>query len=1140
MEFTHIVTTGKMKLFYSIIFILSGLTWNGTSQVEYLCFSHGDFKVNKLPQHHKYLPQHISYYGNSSATFQIDLLILAGDVNPNPGPPNEDTSDNPRSTSSSTRISYTNDELRQLNCVPKVSRCTLNPSVLDYIQSHSKPRRTHRGKKGGRRRKRRNDHDAPVCLLNSRSVRAGKNKSPNPKTTQRPSLIDNINFCVLNCRSVRNKTVEFVHLLNEHKLDLIALTESWIKPEDTSVIGNITPPGYSFLHVPRPGCKQGGGVALVYKSGLKVNICNSDINAASFESLTVNIVSGSTSLCLEIIYRPQKKSTGCPFSIFLDEFTDLLNNHLLTTAPLLITGDFNIHVNIPTDPETIAFNKVIAGSGIQQHVTVPTHIDGNTLDLFITRDSDPKIFSNLQVFDGLSDHHVIKCKLHLKRPPAAKKSVTTRNLKSINVDSFCSDIVKSGLLESVTNRHHVNDQARVYSNTLSGILDSHAPSKTRIITLRPDTSWYNADIRNGKQIRRQLEKKWRKSRLEIDRQLFCQQKQKVIALIKRAKRNHYSDLFTAHAKNQKQVFQLANKLLHRNQVSPLPESVSDDHLANQFSDFFTEKIKKIRDGFTLVDDWSCEPLKTHHQLTTFANVTEEEIGKILSDSPTKSCELDPIPTSLLKKCAGVLVPVITVIVNTSLNSGIFPDILKTAHIRPLLKKANLDSNVFKNYRPVSNLAFLGKTIERVVLSRLQPFIQQHDLNEINQSAYRPFHSTETALLKVQSDMLQAMDNGKITLLILLDLSAAFDTIDHDKMLACLKNSIGVDEKALGWFRSYFNSRSQAVCINSAISDAAPLFFGLPQGSCIGPALFPIFTKPLGNILRKHNLSYHLYADDTQIYTSINPTQADADIAVLKIERCIDEIRQWMNANFLKLNDSKTEFIIVGNNVQISKVSIPPVKIGSADITPSVHVRNLGVFLDSGLTMEKQVSTISRAVCASIRNIGRVRRYLTNDAAKTIVNALVVPRIDSCNSLLFGVSDLQLTRLQKLQNMAARLITLTKRSDHITPILEELHWLPVAQRIVFKYCLLVHKITHGKAPAYLNNVVQPYIPKRILRSSQQALLSPMRARTNWGNRAFEMAAPTIWNNLPFNIRMNSTIDKFKKDLKTHLFVSVFNV
>ena len=191
-------------------------------------------------------------------------------------------------------------------------------------------------------------------------------------------------------------------------------------------------------------------------------------------------------------------------------------------------------------------------------------------------------------------------------------------------------------------------------------------------------------------------------------------------------------------------------------------------------------------------------------------------------------------------------------------------------------------------------------------------------------------------------------------------------------------------------------------------------------------------------------------------------------------------------------------------------------------------------------MEKQVSTISRAVCASIRNIGRVRRYLTNDAAKTIVNALVVPRIDSCNSLLFGVSDLQLTRLQKLQNMAARLITLTKRSDHITPILEELHWLPVAQRIVFKYCLLVHKITHGKAPAYLNNVVQPYIPKRILRSSQQALLSPMRARTNWGNRAFEMAAPTIWNNLPFNIRMNSTIDKFKKDLKTHLFVSVFNV
>ena len=344
--------------------------------------------------------------------------------------------------------------------------------------------------------------------------------------------------------------------------------------------------------------------------------------------------------------------------------------------------------------------------------------------------------------------------------------------------------------------------------------------------------------------------------------------------------------------------------------------------------------------------------------------------------------------------------------------------------------------------------------------------------------------------------------------------------------------------ALDWFKSYFTGRSQAVCINNAISDAAPLDYGLPQGSCIGPALFPIYTKPLGNILRSHKLPYHLYADDTQINTSVKPIQADVDEAIQKMENCIDEIRAWMNANYLKLNDSKTEFIIIASNYQKAKVNIPSIRVGSENIVPSLDVRNLGVMFDSGLTMEKQVSTVSRGVCASIRNIGRVRKHLTCDAAKTIVNALVISRIDSCNSLLFGISDFLLSRLQRLQNMAARLITLTRKYDHISPVLADLHWLPVEQRIVFKYSLLIYKIQLGKAPVYLADSVQSYTPRRALRSSEQGLLKLNRTNTQWGNRAFGIAAARIWNNLPAIIRFNSSINSFKKDLKTHLFKVAF--
>ena len=236
-----------------------------------------------------------------------------------------------------------------------------------------------------------------------------------------------------------------------------------------------------------------------------------------------------------------------------------------------------------------------------------------------------------------------------------------------------------------------------------------------------------------------------------------------------------------HAGDQKQIFQIADQLLHIRQVSPLPDSDSDKSLANQFFDYFTEKIWKIRKGFDIVDNWGFEEPKTTVQhMTSFEPATEDEILAIIRKAPSKSCEFDPVPTSLLKKSASEIVPIITKIVNTSLQNGVFSEALKVAHVRPLLKKQNLDRNIFKNYyRPVSNLTFLGKTIERVVLARLAPFMQEHDLTEEYQSAYRAFHSTETALLRVPNDVLCAMNQEKIMLLVLLDLSAAFDTVDHD-------------------------------------------------------------------------------------------------------------------------------------------------------------------------------------------------------------------------------------------------------------------------------------------------------------------------------------------------------------------------
>ena len=207
----------------------------------------------------------------------------------------------------------------------------------------------------------------------------------------------------------------------------------------------------------------------------------------------------------------------------------------------------------------------------------------------------------------------------------------------------------------------------------------------------------------------------------------------------------------------------------------------------------------------------------------------------------------------------------------------------------------------------------------------------NNLHEIFQSAYKALHSTETALLRIQSDILTALDSKQCTILVMLDLSAAFDTIDHEVMLNRLKSCIGVSGKALEWFRSYLSNRYQSVLIDGVESDLLRLLFGVPQGSVLGPILFIIYMSPLGKILKSMGVQYHFYADDTQIYVSFDVD--DTEAAVEKVERAVCVIKDWMTKNFLCLNDDKTEVLLFASPYFQKLLNIPHLIIGSENIVP---------------------------------------------------------------------------------------------------------------------------------------------------------------------------------------------------------------
>ena len=298
-------------------------------------------------------------------------------------------------------------------------------------------------------------------------------------------------------------------------------------------------------------------------------------------------------------------------------------------------------------------------------------------------------------------------------------------------------------------------------------------------------------------------------------------------------------------------------------------------------------------------------------LREFAPVTELEVLKIIKSSPKKTCQLDPVPTQVMVDYILDLLPVITRVINMSLALGHVPTSMKTALVTPLIKRPSLDKEVLQNYRPVSNLSFLSKVLERVVSARLGEYLTANCLLEPRQSAYRANHSTETALLRVQSDLLMALDRGCASFLVLLDLSAAFDTIDHGILLARLQSWFGISGVALDWLVSYLSDRVQRVHIKGVRSTERELLLGVPQGSVLGPLLFSLYTAPISEISDRHGVNIHFYADDTQLYLSFKASNTD-EIAqvVLQMEKCIAEIRAWMLQNKLMINDLKTEFIVI--------------------------------------------------------------------------------------------------------------------------------------------------------------------------------------------------------------------------------------
>ena len=865
----------------------------------------------------------------------------------------------------------------------------------------------------------------------------------------------------------------------------------------------------------------------------------------SFEGIACSFSLHGKYIKLGCIYRPGHAGTD---PLFINEFDIFMESFFIGNGPSFICGDFNYWLDDPrSKPYTSEFIDLLNVNNCINYVNQPTHIAGHTLDLVISQNESESL-SNLSVFPidrNLSDHSLITFNLNIIMSPAEPKQIKFRNYNHIDENSLKIEI--SQAMTNVNLNQSCNDLVLAYNNLFSSLADRHFPLIEKTILVKDSKPWFNSNINNLRKERRMAERVWRSLRTPESRDIYNNARSLVCSSVEDSKSNYFNSEIRKSHGNQKALWNVVNRLIGGS-ITILPDNVSDEILASNFNSFFLNKIRDIRMNLDVIvnnDSYSeCYAnFLTRHDTSTiseFRPITESKTMSLINQSHKTYSPLDPIDISKVPFSLDLVCPLITAIINTSFSSGIFPSLSKNALIKPLLKKPSLDNNELNNFRPVSKLTFISKVQERAILDQLLPHLVSNSCIPEFQSAYRSHHSTETALCRIYNDLVTNCSSGSVSALLLLDLSAAFDTIDHELLIDDL-HKFGLKDNALSLLKSYLTGRHQSVSIGGAVSESQNLNYGVPQGSVLGPVLFTLYAAGLSNILKAHGVSFHFYADDTQIYLPIS----DIPASKAKLIALANDIKIWMIKRKLKLNEGKTELIFIRGSLRCSNVGDFGNLQCMGNVSPSAEVRNLGVVFDSNLTFSTHISNIVKVCNYQLRKLSCIKRYIDRKCLLTLLHSFITSRIDYCNSLFINLPAVQTKRLQTILNKCARLIFNLSPIEPTSQYLIQLHWLPLKARVEFKICLLVYKTLKYGEPKYLFNLLQPYsnVSTMSLRTSDDMFrLNEPKAIGNrsFGDRAFVYVAPRLYNKLPVSIKMCTTVELFKKKLKTHLFSKSYDL
>ena len=923
-----------------------------------------------------------------------------------------------------------------------------------------------------------------------------------------------------NIRGLTGKKDLLADILYNNKINILALSETFLSHETFT---DVQIGGYSFEYKNRKSA--GGGIGAYIKDGTPYTR-REDLECEELEMFWLELsFKNAKKFLLAVIYRPPDSSKYLSKD-FVKAITEKIQTVQKENKETIIVGDINCDYSNPEDHCDI--KTLFNVNGFKQIVKKSTRITKSTstlIDVVLTNAPETIIHTDV-ITTNLSDHEMIgaiRKKCQQKYQPRTVRSRTYKNYKAETVRNE----IKNLKWEALFNCNNPTNAWYLLKDALVNVANRHAPFTMKTIKGKP-CPWLNENIKREMNYRDALNRKAQKKKTETNWLAYKRQKNLVNNLIKKAKMKHHTELLEDNATKPEQFWKCIKNLFPTKATSDTTctkfqvnngEIISDkQQIANGFCNFFQKTAMKLKQSSIKLRDfiWSAPNLTqtNRNAIFKFTHVSVPEVKKHLKELKRKKSEgIDEIPNCILKDCAHELAPQIAHIINLSLKSAQIPSDLKTAKITPIYKDG--EKSQYTNYRPISVLPTISKILERCVYNQLIEHLESHDLISPQQFGFRKKRSTEMATVLFLDDIQKAMDSGKLTGAMFIDLSKAFDTVSHSSILDKLPKYGIVGLEKL-WFTDYLFGRSMKVNYKGASSDTKSISCGVPQGSILGPLLFLLHFNELPSLLKKCKMI--MYADDTVLYYHHQDTK--------EIEKAISNdisiVSTWLQDNELILNlkKGKTEFMVFGTRNRLNRQHHDiDVKYQSQSINTTKTYKYLGVQLDPSLNMDQHFNNVCKKVSTRIRLLKRIRPFITDLATLRIYQALIIPAVTYCSLTNFFH---QASRKAALSAFELRVRKLTNRTiPSINSINDR------------KICLTVFKCINNQQPMF-ENYFDVISHEKNTRNNNNLLRVP-KIKLQGTKRAFFYNGVFIYNKLPTNVRAESDRKLFYKKLE-----NVFNV